>query len=107
MNRPRLHDTFTTPRHGPCIIARVFESTPGTVAALTWDGRSIWLYDFELRPLPTKEALRFPGIKVPDYRVPGVIDIVSLVVDLMAEPPQRIKSPLYPLLYRLEHAGDR
>jgi hypothetical protein len=104
--RPKLHDAFTTDKHGPCIVAQVKETTPGTCAVLTWQGKCVWLYDWELRPLPSKQSERFPDISIPDYTVEGVGEIVSLVVDLDVEPPRRVKSPLYPLLSKIESDGD-
>jgi hypothetical protein len=80
------HDTCWLYAFGPGIVVDVVDGT----------------YQLLLSPLPTKESERYPGVMVPDYRVAGVGEIVSLVVDLMAEPPQRIKSPLYPLLSSLE-----
>jgi hypothetical protein len=93
------HDTCWLYAFGPGIVVDVVD---GTYQLLLWNGRVVFTDESSLSPLPTKESERYPGVMVPDYRVAGVGEIVSLVVDLMAEPPQRIKSPLYPLLSSLE-----
>jgi hypothetical protein len=104
-SRPALHDTFTTDMHGPCIVAQVRATTPGTCAVLTWKGLCVWLYDHELRPFPCKPGA-VSDVTVPDYSVEGVSEIVDLVVDLDVEPPRRVKSKLWPLLMRVERDGD-
>lgn len=97
--KPR--DEVLLPPFGPAMIISVEDDV---CQVLTWQGRAFHTNTESLQPFPTIPAATDPTMSVPDYSVEGVGEIVELSVDLDIEPPQRIKSSLYPIFTKLEQA---
>jgi hypothetical protein len=106
--RPTFRKAYVTHYHGPCIVARVKDTDPGSCAILTWDGKCIWVYDYELLPFPLKAGAT-KGTKVPDYDVRGVSEIVALEAELNEDHRShrgRVKSRLHAPFCKIERDGE-
>lgn len=106
MERPTKYATHVLEQHGPCIVAQVRNTNPGTVVVLTWDRKCIWVYDGELRTFPTRES---GSIRIPDLRVKGASEICDLFVDIIeceGNRRHRARSPLMPLFNKIERDGE-